>query len=510
MTTIRKNIVANYAGKAWVAVINVAFIPLYIKYMGIEAYGLVGFFATLQPFLSILDMGISPSVNRELARYSVHPGQEQKMRDLVRTLEVIYWAMAIGLLVITLSTASALSTSWLQANSLPPAKIRKVLLLMGVSLVLQWPVGYYAGGLMGLQRQVLLNVMNSILWTIRGVGAVLVVIISSDKVVAFFVWQVVMSFLNVLAVSLLLWRSLPNAPRAARFDPGILKSVWRLALGMSAVSVTILLFNQMDKVILSRQISLSMFGYYSLAWQVVGCLFLFYYPVYAAFFPAITQAFSQGDREGLVKTYRKGSQLMSVSTLPVAVVIIMFSKDILRMWTNNAETAEQCHLVLSLLMVGATFNGMFYMQYAVRQAVGSMSRFLHIFVPALVVFTATLFSIVPRFGMVGAAVAFSTFSILQVGIAIYWTHRDCLPGEHSKWLIYDLVRPLFVSVAVAGVGRWFVNWDMVGVKGILTICLISLITYFAAAYATLATRQLMKEYCRRLGVGWGTNEAAKP
>lgn len=43
-----------------------AFIPRYIKYPGIEAYGLIGLFALLQAWLSLLDTGMTPTLGREL------------------------------------------------------------------------------------------------------------------------------------------------------------------------------------------------------------------------------------------------------------------------------------------------------------------------------------------------------------------------------------------------------------------------------------------------------------
>jgi O-antigen/teichoic acid export membrane protein len=274
---------------------------------------------------------------------------------------------------------------------------------------------------------------------------VLLVIFSSDKIVAFFGWQLFMSFLNVIAIAILLWKAVPRAPRSARFDTSILKSLWRLAFGMSAVSVTVLLFNQMDKVILSRQVSLSAFGYYSLAWQVVAGLFLFYYPIYSAYFPAITQAYSQGDKVELANLYHKSSQLMSVAVLPVAAVIFFFSKDILRLWTQDAATSDQCHLILSMLIVGAAFNGMFYIPYALRQAAGSMRRLLQFFIPSLIVFSVLLAIVASRYGMEGAALLFSVFSMIQVGIArrpgsaaaclgVRGRHRemDCGRGPHRR------------------------------------------------------------------------------
>ena len=43
--SLRNNLVANYLGHGWTALMGIAFIPWYIKLLGIEAYGLIGVFA---------------------------------------------------------------------------------------------------------------------------------------------------------------------------------------------------------------------------------------------------------------------------------------------------------------------------------------------------------------------------------------------------------------------------------------------------------------------------------
>jgi O-antigen/teichoic acid export membrane protein len=65
---LKKNILANYASQIYVTLIGIFMVPLYIKYMGAEAYGLVGFFAMLQAWFNLLDMGLTPTTARETAR----------------------------------------------------------------------------------------------------------------------------------------------------------------------------------------------------------------------------------------------------------------------------------------------------------------------------------------------------------------------------------------------------------------------------------------------------------
>ena len=186
MTLIKKNIAANFTGSIWQALMGLVFIPLYIKFMGVESYGLIGIFATLQAIFIILDMGIGATLTREMARLSVLPGKEQEMRNLVRSLEVIYWCVAvfIGMAIMTIS--SFIAHHWVKAGQLSPQTIEQALRIMGFAMALQWPASFYSGGLMGLQRQVLLNVINIGMSTLRGAGAVLILWLISPTIQAFF------------------------------------------------------------------------------------------------------------------------------------------------------------------------------------------------------------------------------------------------------------------------------------------------------------------------------------
>ena len=91
-TNLKQNIISNFAGQGISFLVGLAVVPFYIKFLGIEGYGLVGFYASLQAiFNSFLDFGFSVTINRELARYAVSADKINQTRDLVRTMKIGYW-----------------------------------------------------------------------------------------------------------------------------------------------------------------------------------------------------------------------------------------------------------------------------------------------------------------------------------------------------------------------------------------------------------------------------------
>src|SRR5207237_10571252 len=105
MSRTKSNLFFNFVGRIIIALAGMLFVPVYLHYLGVEVYGVIGFFVGLQTILSLLDFGISPTLTREIARLSAFPDKMQEMRDLSRTLEILCWAVAaiISLMAISAS-----------------------------------------------------------------------------------------------------------------------------------------------------------------------------------------------------------------------------------------------------------------------------------------------------------------------------------------------------------------------------------------------------------------------
>jgi O-antigen/teichoic acid export membrane protein len=112
VTALKQNVAANVLGQGWSALMGLAFIPVYIQYLGIEAYGLIGLFAVLQTWLSLLDMGLGQTLGREMARFTSGYHSPQSIRNLLRSLEVIMYAMAV-----LMAAAIVFSSSWPETGS---------------------------------------------------------------------------------------------------------------------------------------------------------------------------------------------------------------------------------------------------------------------------------------------------------------------------------------------------------------------------------------------------------
>ena len=496
MSLVRKNIAVNLIGSGWVGLVSIAFIPLYIRFMGVEAYGVVGFYITLQSLFALMDMGLTATVSRELARLSVSHSNQQKMRNIVRTLELIYWVISLLIMAIISFLAPWIASGWLNASSLPVDTIENAIVLMGIMIALRMPYGFYSGGLVGLQRQGLLNVIKVIVETLKSAGVVLVLWMVSPTIEVFFQWQLLTGALGVILMSVALWRSLPGSERAS-FDKSLLYGIWRFAAGMSASAMLSVVLVQADKVILSKMLSLQEFGYYMLASTVAMGLYVIVGPVFAAIYPRFSQLVSSGNEKYLIQLYHKSSQFMTVLVMPIAIVCCTFSNELLLLWTQDGAVADRAAPILSLLVIGTALNGMMNVPYALQLANGWTKLVVYMNIVALIVLIPALFVAVNTLGAIGGAMIWLALNAGYILFGLVFMHRKILVNEMPRWLISDFGVPVALSGAIILFGYWLIPDVVMQWQRIIWITVTAVVSVVAAFIAAPLVRKSAVDWIHR-------------
>ena len=489
--SLKRNVTANYLGQGWRALMGLAFIPLYIRYLGIESYGLIGIFAILQAWLGLLDLGMRPALGREMARFTGGAHNAQSIRDLLRSVEVIGFTLAAAVALGIWAASGWLASDWLAAKSLPVEVVAQAFAVMGVVTALQFIESIYVSSIVGLQRQVLQNVVSSLMATARGLGAVGVLLWVSPTIEAFFIWQGLISLTTVVLFSTVVYRSLPAAPVPARFSKAALMGIWRFAGGMMSITIMNLLLTQTDKILLSRLLPLDAFAHYALAGVVAGALYMLVGPIAAAFYPRFTELATQGDDTALRKVYHQGSQLVTVLMGSAAVVLILFGDRALLLWTADPVLTAQVAPLMAVLAFGTLFNGLMWMPYQMQLAHGWTGLAIKTNMVAVAILVPAILLVVPKYGAIGAAWVWVTLNAGYLVFVIYFMHQRLLTTEKWRWYRQDIFFPLAGATGAAMFCRWAAPVDP-GKLGELSILLISSICTLIVA--TLGATMLRHQF----------------
>jgi O-antigen/teichoic acid export membrane protein len=476
----------------------IALVPAYVRLMGIEAYGLVGFYASLQTIMTIFDLGLSITANRELARLSVMADARTEMRNLIRSLEAIYWAFALFIGIMIVAAAPLLTTRWIHFERMSSGTALRAIILMGISLLLLFPYALYSGGLMGLQRQVLANVILVISATLRGAGALAVLKLISPTVTTYFSWQIVASATQTLLAGGALWLVLPRADGFPKVRGQILKRLYRFAGGVAAIGILGTVLTQLDKIVLSRFLTLRVLGYYTMAGVAASGLYMFVLPIFSAVFPRLSQLVAAGDDEELKSLYHLSSQALSVLVFPAAAVLIFFAPEVLLVWTGNPEVVRNASFVVRLLVSGTALHAALHLPYALQLAHGWTRLSLITNGAAAIALVPFIVISTRLYGAPGAAAAWVILNFCCLTISIHIMHKRLLLTEEWTWYTRDILRPLVGALSVALLARFLIKsgqgrWMMAS-----EIILTSAATLLAAAAAVPDVRKQLSGQLRRL------------
>jgi O-antigen/teichoic acid export membrane protein len=480
------NIAANFLGQGWRVLMSLAFIPVYIKYLGIEAYGLIGLFAVFQAWLGLLDVGMKPALSRDMARFSGGAVSSQSIWNLLRSIECLGLMIAFIVTIVIWLVSGWLASEWVQASKIPLLEIARAFSLMGFVAALSFIENIYSSVTTGLRHQVVQNAISGISATLRGVGAA-ILLKWTPTITAFFLWQGLISIITILVFMATVYRLLPPSPIKPSFSKEALASVWRFAAGMTSITLLALLLTQADKILLSRLLPLDKFGYYTLAGVVAGGLTFFAAPISTALYPRFTELYTIGDNAELCQAYHHGAQLVSVLMGAAAMFIIFFSEKILLIWTNDPITTSATAPILSVLALGTLLNGLMWIPYQMQLAHGWTSLAIKINLIAVTILIPLIFIVVPKYGAIGAAWVWVSLNSGYVLLGMHFMYRDILKSEKWKWYHHDIFVPLVAMLATTGVfrliipenlskpaelGILFISYSCVLITGALTIPMI--------------------------------------
>lgn len=481
-SVFRRNLAANFVAQAWGVVLNLAFVPIFLHLLGAEQYGLIAFGVSLQAVLSVLDLGLATTANREFSRARGGGSVAASGPVMLRSLEVIYLGMgalvALGLVL----AAPWIADLWLQAEGIPREAVRTSLVLLGIATGMRWPVGAYTGVLLGLEHQVSLNLVVMVRSALRTAGAAAVLVLAGGTVVAYFAWLVLVSVFELAAMAWLAWRSQPSGSSArARFDRGVLRSFWSFSGELTLISAFAAVLKQEDKVVIARFAPLAALGHYNVAAMLSGGLLLFSTPVFTAVFPRLSVMLARGDESAAAALYHRACATVAALVAPAAAALILFPHPLLAAWTRSPTVAAEAAGPLSVLAFAMLLNSSMQVPYALLLAAGLTRISLWINGLGVAILAPLLVVLVRAYGIVGGGVAWALFNLVYFLVAPVLLHRTVLRGHLRRWLLRDTLPFYALAAACYGGAAWVGRGDNGGWKPFLLLGAASIVYGLTAA-----------------------------
>ena len=328
----------------------------------------------------------------------------------------------------------------------------------------------------------------------RSFGALGIMIWITPSIEIFFIWQGLISVATLAVLATVTYRLLPRGSGRGSFSLIALRNVGGFAGGMIGITFLALLLTQVDKVLLSRILTLSEFGIYTLSSTVAGALYMLIAPITAALYPRLCELHARGDTVEFTAVYHKAAQVVTVIAGSAATVVMIFSETILTLWVQDASLASRSAHLVSLLMLGNLLNGLLCIPYQAQLAYGWTSLALKTNILAVLILMPAIMWIVPIWGSEGAGWIWIGLNTGYIFISMNFMYRRILRAEKWRWFFDDLIVPIGVGLVVAITIKWAVPNPVGTFEQLAVLSMSSFATLAAMALVCGYTRLQIKKY----------------
>jgi len=392
-------------------------------------------FTTL--FAVLTDFGLSPALNREVAR---KPGEAQKILGSVLSLKIAFMVVTYALMMIA---------SWMLGYD---SEMRLLIALSGITMIFDSiHLSLYAvlRGLHKLKYEAFAIVLSQLSTLIIGTIALLLHQPLMWLIIAF----IISSFLNVLYATTTLWR-VAHVKIELAWQKSFIKPMLIVALPFALAGLFARVYSYSDSIFVKHFLGDAAVGWYSIPNKITFAFQFIPLALTAALYPRMSEAFVT-DKARLAYLFEMAMKYVTVAAFPIAIGIGLLSREfILAVYTAEyAASIVPLQILLASLIfafldfpIGSVLNGC--NRQSVQTAMMGIAMVVNIFANML---------FIPSYGIAGAAVAaFVGNFVLMAGGYLFLPRVIYI--SHAR--IFGMILRAAFAAAVMGVAVVLLKYIM--------------------------------------------------
>jgi O-antigen/teichoic acid export membrane protein len=452
---LRRNALANIAGRAVTALIWVAVTPYVLGKLGAERFGVWSLFFVVAGYAAALDLGMGSAVMRFVARGVARADRGAVRWSVTRSLWVsgalgVVWGVA----------CIACRSAFLEGFHVPPfwqEEVRSSLLVFAATLFVFSFTQVFQGVLVGLQRMDLSNVYLMV--GVVAHAAVLIIGLARGWGLVGAAWA---ALLGQMLVGLLAARSaslvMRGLPEGGERRPGSLRELLSFGGMVQATNAFGVGQLQASKVMLGLLGQLIWVTRFELGFRVASALWAVPTLVQGALIPAATHAMTVGGEERLREVYQWSCRWVFALGGWVLAGLWVVAPALFTLWLGAGHyDAARIAQLLAVAFAAALLAGP---ATALVRGAGWPGLETGMFGAALALTVILSLGMVPRWGPEGGAAAMAVgYAVPGAGLVVILHRR--IGVATGRWLLRMVAPRLLVPAAIAAaVGALTAGWPI--------------------------------------------------
>jgi O-antigen/teichoic acid export membrane protein/GT2 family glycosyltransferase len=402
--SLARNTILNLVGQIVPMLIGLLSIPMLITRLGMERFGLLSLVWVVIGYFTFFDLGLGRAIIKVVAE-KIGKNEEEHIPKIVWGALSIMTAMSlIGSIVLCLLTPTLVTSVFKIPSSLHNEAVNA---FYGLSLSLSFVT--LTAGLRGIlearHRFDYANILQTLTGATSFVGP-LVVSFYSQNIAAIVAVIIIARLLLFVVHLILVLRLYPDLRRPGHIDRQTIKRLFRFATWMTVSNIVSPIMVYFDRFILGAIVPVATLAFYTTPFEVVNRLLVVPAAMVRTLFPAFAFLGIDRSSEHVTTLFERGLKFLWFVLFPAVFLIVYFGREGLGLWLG-ADFAHESTIVLQILAIGILLNGLAYIPFTLLQSADRPDLTAKLHLIELPLYLPLVWFLATRFGVKGAAAAWS-------------------------------------------------------------------------------------------------------
>jgi O-antigen/teichoic acid export membrane protein len=344
---ILKNVGSSWSALAINVAVGIFLSPFILHRLGDAAFGVWVLIFSVTGYYGLFDLGIRSSIVRYVSKYTA-TGDREKLAQFVNTALFTYTSIGAVSMVLTTLLSSYVERMF----KVPPemhSQARLLLLMVGASVSLGFPLGIVGGMLEGLQRFYILN-WTSIGSTLARAALIVYFLNRGYGLLTVALITVVLPIFSSILRGIIVFRLCPVPLGLQYVDRASFRHMANYGSTTFIVIVAARLRFRTDAIVLGTMMSAVAVTWFNIGSRIVDYAHEFVSSLAQIFVPMSSQSEATGNLDRVRKIYIAGNRACAFLILPITAILILLGKHIIRIWMG-ARYIPHSYPVLVVMII---------------------------------------------------------------------------------------------------------------------------------------------------------------
>lgn len=495
---IYSNTMYNVLG--YIAPILILFvsIPVLIKLIGLEGYGIITFVGVISSFLSLSNLGMGAAATKFIPEYLIKK-DFQKINKIINSNMLFF--MIVGTIISLVFVLIFFLYPSLIQRMLPNTfenYFSLLLLISGIFFINLQNLGMISI-FHGFQKFKISNFINIMIPFLN--YSVMIVLAKLGYPVLYLVFgNLVVVFVSFIISIILLKSIVPKWNLSIdTFDLATIKENFSYGSYMFLGSLKGIFLYRLDKLLISFFSGTTVLTYYTIPFQISIRIHTLSAKIGGVLFPLSSELKTIG-RESTIKNlfFRSNKYLVYLAAI-IATPLIVFSKEILQAWIDP-EFASNSFYVLMILSYSFFLNCLDIVSYFFLNGMGYVKTTFKLDWVSGVVALVLLFPLTYKFGIIGASIGLLISTITRFLFPLYYIKQNKI--KFSEFMINSYGK-ILVIVTITFILSLAIRMFRLSVLWLIVLFLVFIV--FLALFGGISIPEVKSIYFKFLNKG-GNNQ----